>query len=65
MSIEYQSVKESPSYIAAKARAILQQNRVPKNTHQWADYEWGKTLLASYDLYDYRAIKVLCDWVGV
>ena len=39
--------------------------RVPHNTHRWADYEFGKRILEYAGLYSSQALKMLADWVGV
>jgi hypothetical protein len=59
------AITRSAAYLATMARAILEANNVPSHTGNWADYEYGKLLLGSYDLYDIPAIKVLAEWVGV
>lgn len=44
---------------------ILRSYYVPRNTHKWEDYEFGKRLLEDAGIYDLQAIRALADWVGV
>ena len=60
-----EDVDKAFEYVARKTNHILDVNRVPKNSGNYLDYEFGKMLLESYGLFSYQAIRILAAWVGV
>ena len=60
-----EDVDQALRYTARKTNYILKENHVPQNSGKYEDYEYGKSLLLQYGMYDNTAIRILAAWVGV